>query len=70
MKDYRVVIYREGMLGSIFLGASKVNPERFANFLNEHASEGYKVITMERESRRTLLFFKREAFLVVMEKDI
>ena len=33
MKEYKVVIYREGALGSLLLGASKVNPERFTAFL-------------------------------------
>jgi len=69
MKEYKVVIYRENLLGSIILSGSKVNPQKFADFLNEHASEGWRVVTMESESRRALLFFKREAFLVIMERD-
>jgi hypothetical protein len=68
-KEYQVVVYREGLWGSIFLGGSKFNPEKFGNFLNEHANNGWKVITMEREIRRTLLFFKREAMLVIMGRD-
>jgi hypothetical protein len=58
------------MLGSLFLGASKVDPERFSEFLNRNGQEGWKVITMERESRRMLLFFHREAFIVAMEREI
>jgi hypothetical protein len=68
--EYKVVIYRESMLGSLFLGASKVDPERFSEFLNRNGQEGWKVITMERESRRMLLFFHREAFIVAMEREI
>ena len=68
-KEYKVAIYREGMLGSLFLGSSKVDPERFSDFLNKNAAQGWRVITMERETRRMLLFFEREAFLVVMERD-
>ncbi len=68
-KEYKVVIYREGMLGSLFLGSSKVDPERFSNFLNRNAEQGWRVVTMEKESRRMLLFFDREAFMVVMERD-
>jgi hypothetical protein len=49
MKEYKVVIYREGVLGSLFLGASKDDPDRFTKFLNERAAEGWRVITMERD---------------------
>lgn len=69
IKEYKVVLYREGMLGSLFLGSSKVDPERFSDFLNRNAEQGWRVVTMEREERRMLLFFNREAFLVVMERD-
>lgn len=66
--EYKVVIYRENMLGSLLLGNSKVDPVRFSEFLNRNGAEGWEVITMERESRRMLLFFDREAFLVIMKR--
>ncbi|MEM6812319.1 MAG: DUF4177 domain-containing protein [Pseudomonadota bacterium] len=68
--EYKVAIYREGVLGSLFLGSSKVDPVKFSDFLNKSGSEGWEVITMEREIRRMLLFFSREAFLVVMKKKV
>ncbi|MGL4318381.1 MAG: DUF4177 domain-containing protein [Pseudomonas sp.] len=70
MKQYKVVIYREGMLGSLLLGGSKVDPVKFSEFLNKNAAEGWRVVTMEKDIRRMLLLWKREAYLVVMEKDI
>ncbi len=66
--EYKVAIYREGMLGSLFLGESKVDPIKFSSFLNINGNEGWEVITMEKEIRRMLIFFKREAFLVVMKR--
>lgn len=66
--EYKVAIYRESMLGSLFLGGSKVDPVKFSDFLNLNGAEGWEVVTMERESRRMLLFFSREAFLVVMKR--
>ena len=66
--EYKVVVYREGLLGSLFLGDSKVDPLKFSDFLNKNGAQGWEVITMERESRRMLLFFNREAFLVVMKR--
>lgn len=64
--EYKVVIYQEGMLGSLLLGGSKVDPIRFSEFLNAQAQEGWRVQTMEKDIRRMLLFFKREAYVVVM----
>lgn len=69
MKEYKVIIYQEGMLGSLVLGESKVDPENFSEFLNKHAREGWRVITMEKEIRRMLGFWAREAYLVVLERD-
>ena len=67
--QYKVIIYQEGMLGSLLLGGSKVDPIRFSAFINKNAEEGWRVSTMEKDVRRMLLFWKREAFIVIMEKD-
>ncbi|HID91658.1 TPA: DUF4177 domain-containing protein [Candidatus Gracilibacteria bacterium] len=67
--EYQVVIFAESALGSILLGSSKVDPIKFAEFLNIHAKEGWKVVTMEKEIRRSFLFFTVEAMVVVMEKQ-
>lgn len=69
-REYKVVIYREPLLGSMFLGGSRVDPVRYSDFLNKNAAEGWRVITMEREQRRELLFWKREAFLTILEREV
>lgn len=69
MKEYRVFLYTEGMFSSIFLNGGKVDPIRLSNALNYFAKEGWQVKTMERENRRTLLFFSREAFIFVLERE-
>lgn len=68
--EYKVVIYQEGMVGSLLLGQSKVDPVRFSNFINQNAAEGWRVVTMEKDLRRMLLFFKREAFMVILERPL
>lgn len=68
--QYKVVIYQEGMLGSLLLGGSKVNPVKFSKFLNDNATQGWKVITMEKDIRRMLLFWSREAYVVILGKEI
>lgn len=69
MKEYKVVIYQEGALSSFFFGAAKADPVRFSAFLNKNAAQGWRVVTMEKDMRRMLLFWKREAYLVVMERE-
>lgn len=69
MKEYKAVIYQEGMLGSLLLGESKINPVRFSEFLNANAGEGWEVVTMEKDVRRMLLFFKREGYVVIMKRE-
>ena len=69
MLEYKVVIYQEGMLGSLLLGESKVNPVKFSEFLNTNAQDGWEVVTMEKDVRRMLLFFKREGYVVVMKRS-
>lgn len=68
--EYKVVIYREPLLGSIFLGGSRVDPMRYSEFLNKNAAEGWEVVTMEREIRRELIFFKREAFVTILKREV
>ena len=69
MTQYKVVIYQEGMLGSLLLGQSKINPIRFTEFLNANASDGWEVVTMEKDIRRMLLFWKREGYVVILKKQ-
>ncbi len=69
MKEYKAVVYQEGMLGSLFLGQSKVNPVRFSEFLNSNAEDGWEVVTMEKDIRRMLLLFKREGYIVILERE-
>ena len=68
MYEYKVVIYQEGMLGSLLLGQSKVNPVRFSEFLNANAEDGWEVVTMEKDIRRMLLLWKREGYVVVLKR--
>ncbi|MDR2033705.1 MAG: DUF4177 domain-containing protein [Helicobacteraceae bacterium] len=69
MKQYKVVIYQEGVLSSLLLGVAKVDPVKFSAFLNKNAADGWRVVTMEKDLRRMLLFWVREAYVVIMEKD-
>ena len=69
MFEYKAIIYQEGMLGSLLLGESKINPLRFSEFLNTNATDGWEVVTMEKDVRRMLLFFKREGYVVILKRN-
>ena len=69
MTEYKAVVYQEGMLGSLLLGQSKVNPVRFSEFLNANAEYGWEVVTMEKDIRRMLLLFKREGYIVILKRE-
>lgn len=69
MKEYKIVIYQENALSSLFFGAANTDPDAFAKLLNKHAKLGWRVVTMEKDIRRLGLFWKREAYLVIMERE-
>ena len=68
-KEYKAVIYKESTLGSLILGESSINPMRLTDFLNENAADGWRVITMEKDIQRMFLFFNREAYTIIMERE-
>ena len=67
MKTYKVVLFKESFFSAI-PGAGNVDVIKFSELLNKNAAEGWKVVAMEKDIQRVLLFFRREAFLVIMEK--
>ena len=67
--QYKVAIFMEKALGNLLLGAGKVDPIKFSEFLNKNGIQGWEVITIERENRRMFLFFQREAFICVMKRS-
>ncbi|MBY0580870.1 MAG: DUF4177 domain-containing protein [Rickettsiales bacterium] len=69
MKEYRVIVYRENALSSLVFGSAKANPVKFTDFLNQNAQDGWRVVTMDRDIQRMFLFFRREAYLVILERD-
>ena len=69
MLEYKAVLYQEGMLGSLLLGQSKIDPLKFTEFLNKNAQNGWEVVTMEKDMRRMLLLWKREAYVVILKRE-
>lgn len=70
MNEALVVNYNESALSTLFLGSAKVNTERLTKFLNTYLKQGFSIKAVQREQRRMLLFFRREAFIIFLEKKI
>ena len=69
MKEYKIFMYSESIFSSIFFSNGKIDPNRLTKQLNEFAEEGWTVKAVERENRRTMLFYSRESFMFVLERD-
>ena len=69
MKEYQFLVYAESTWTAFIPGGGKVDPVNLSAFVNEHAANGWQVVTMERENRRTFLFWKREAIVLCMERE-
>lgn len=65
-----MILVKEGLIGSLLLGQSKVDPVKFTRTLNQHASQGWEVKTMEKDLRRKWLFFKVETYVVILERGV
>lgn len=67
--EYKVFLYSESIFSSIFLNGGKVDPERLEEQLNKLGADGWEVVAMQRENRRTFLFWSREAFIFILKRD-
>ena len=67
--EYKVFLYSESIFSSIFLNGGKVDPERLEDQLNKLGADGWEVVAMQRENRRTFLFWSREAFIFILKRD-
>ncbi|MFT5170630.1 MAG: hypothetical protein ACI9BD_000399 [Candidatus Marinamargulisbacteria bacterium] len=69
---YKVICYKEGAIASIlsglFLGGANLNTQKFTLALNLEAGDEWNVVTMEKDIRRIFLFFKRESYVVILER--
>lgn len=66
--EYKVFLYSESIFSSMFLNGGKVDPERLEDQLNKLGADGWEVVAMQRENRRTFLFWSREAFIFILKR--
>jgi hypothetical protein len=67
MKKYKTLIYVESLFTSLMPGYSALNSHTFTAFLNEHADNGWRVVSVTPVTHRAFLFIKHAAFAVIFE---
>lgn len=70
MKEYKVIHVVEGGCGTVFLGASGIPIQKMEATLNEHAAKGWVNDFQVVEQKRFLLFWKREAVVITLSRDV
>lgn len=68
MKKYKVLMIKEGALGTLFFGSSGLPIKKLETVLNEEAKDGWEVVFQIIENKRMLLFWKREAIIITLAK--
>ena len=63
-KEFKVVDVSEGGCSTILLGSASLPLEKMEGVMNQHAAEGWQVVFQIIESKRYLLFWKRESVII------
>ena len=69
-KQYKVEVIKEGVLGTLFLGSSKLPIKKIEEVMNEYGKDGWDVSFQVIEKSRMWLFWEREALIITFVKDI
>ena len=69
-KQFKVEVVTEGLLGSLFLGASKLPVEKMEEVMNQYGRQGWDVTFMLIEKKRMLLFWEREAAIITFARTM
>ena len=68
-RQYKVVRIDEGLLGTLFLGSSKIPIEKVEKVLNEYAMQGWQLVFQIIEKKRTWLFWQRESLIITLGRE-
>jgi len=69
MKQYKVEIIKEGVLGTLFFGSSKLPLKKMEQVMNDYGKNGWDVSFQIIEKHRLFLFWQREAIIITFVKD-
>ena len=68
-KEFKVEIIKEGALGTILLGSSKLPLKKMEFVMNQYGEQGWDVSFQLIERHRMLLFWSREAVIITFSRN-
>ena len=69
-KEFKVEIIKEGALGTIFLGSSKLPLKKMESVMNQYGEQGWDVSFQLIERHRMLFFWSREAVIITFSRVV
>ena len=67
-KEYKVEVVKEGALGTIFFGSSKMPLKKMEEIMNKYGEDGWDVEFQLVEKRRLLFLWSREAAIITFSR--
>tara|TARA_B110000046_G_scaffold165255_1_gene181417 strand:+ start:4534 stop:4833 length:300 start_codon:yes stop_codon:yes gene_type:complete len=68
-KEYKVEIIKEGALGTLLFGSSKLPLKKMIEVMNKYGEEGWDISFQLIEKHRLLLFWSREAVIITFSRN-
>ena len=68
-KEYKVEIIKEGALGTIIFGSSKLPLKKMEDLMNKYGENGWNVTFQLIEKHRMLFLWSREAVIITFSRN-
>ncbi len=68
--EYKVIDVADGAISSLLLGEGRIETEVLEAYINAMASEGWRLVFMEKVMQRHLLISDRETLMVTFERRV
>ncbi len=68
-KEFKIEVVKEGAIGTMLFGASKLPIEKMEAVMNKYGKDGWDVSFQIIEQHRMFLFWKREAAIITFSRE-
>ncbi|WFF79194.1 DUF4177 domain-containing protein [Delftia tsuruhatensis] len=68
--EYKVIDVADGAISSLLLGEGRIETEVLEAYINAMASEGWRLVFMEKVMQRHLVIADRETLMITFERRV